>query len=193
MRTAVVTFELMAYFSGRTCSTWLHVHVLVHLVEPVFAVQLLLAPLQEAPRRLPLDAVRDGGEDDEEAEEALAVHGVRVDEAAEEDREDDPCVHDDGKHHRAERADGLKDENLANGVPDAENNHVHMHVWVVGEEVGKRVDLFGVYEGDQAEEQAEAVDHEHHVRGGAVPVAVEHAALPLPGERVKHQKKQEEH
>lgn len=56
------------------CGVRLHVHVLVHFFEPVFALLLLLPPLHQAARRLALDPVRDRRKDDEEPEKALRAH-----------------------------------------------------------------------------------------------------------------------
>lgn len=52
----------------------LHVHVLVHFFEPVFALLLLLAPLDQAARRLALDPVRHRRKDDKEPEKPLRAH-----------------------------------------------------------------------------------------------------------------------
>lgn len=53
-----------------------------------------------------------------------------VDEAGEEDGENDAGVHHDGEDHGAEAPDGLEDEDLADGVADGEDDHVHVHFGV---------------------------------------------------------------
>jgi hypothetical protein len=64
---------------------------------------------------------------------------------------------------------------------------------MVCKEICEGVNFFCVDEGDEAEEKAESVDHEHHVSRCAVFVLVKHAALPLPRERVKHEEEHEQH
>jgi len=52
----------------------LHVHVLVHFFEPVFALLLLLAPLHQASCGLALDPIRHRRKDNKQTKEPLGAH-----------------------------------------------------------------------------------------------------------------------
>mmetsp|Transcript_49282 Transcript_49282/g.111811 ORF Transcript_49282/g.111811 Transcript_49282/m.111811 type:complete len:224 (-) Transcript_49282:43-714(-) len=162
-------------------------------MEPLLSVELLLPPLEKLfAFGLHLDPVPDRRKDDEEAEEALRRDGVRVDEAREEDAQDDASVHHDGEHHGAEAADGLEDKNLADGVPDAEEHHVHVHVRVVHQKRQEGREFLGVHERDGREDEREGVHHEHHVGGRQRVRLLEHVRLPLPRERVEDEEEAEQ-
>jgi len=55
------------------------------------------------------------------------VYLMVIDEAREEDRQNDACVHDDGKDHGPKTSNGLKNEYLANRVAHRKDHHMHVH------------------------------------------------------------------